>query len=308
MATSRVSMSALTTIRLKELVRVAKVMRAHGEVLNPLAWLKVLASLLSGGKSKGAPKPYRSLTYPSLTYHLDRCGVLATDDQVHAQIAATTAWLEDLRKDGRPFRPVMSADTIGRELGITDEIREAAEAWNIGVYGGSPKARANAKKERDRQRKAIKRRSQGAVSRKDYEAKSLSRTKPWCAERMSRAAWYRKRQSNGQAHVRQVRRETSPARQYRNGETSPAQQYLIKDENASARSPLEALGSSERSVDAAELQTTTSPQFRVLVISHNQDKNTEVVVKTSPLFGCCVEDCVTITRPALAECLSNGRG
>lgn len=46
-------------------------------------------------------------------------------------------------------------------------------------------------KERDRERDTKRRRDKGAIDRVTYEAKSLSRTKPWEAMGISRASWYR---------------------------------------------------------------------------------------------------------------------
>jgi hypothetical protein len=45
--------------------------------------------------------------------------------------------------------------------------------------------------ERERQNK--ERRAAGAMLRAEYEANSLSRTRPWDAEGISRATWYRRR-------------------------------------------------------------------------------------------------------------------
>ena len=76
----------------------------------------------------------------------------------------------------------MSPDEIGRLLGITDAVREAAEAYTLGTYGGSPEARAEAAQKRDRTRKTIERRTAGIIPRDQWEAKSVSRQKPWLAE------------------------------------------------------------------------------------------------------------------------------
>src|SRR5690606_8887235 len=59
----------------------------------------------------------------------------------------------------------------------------------------------NAKRERDRQRSEKKRRAQGATVRAEYEAKSLSATKPWEAEGISRRTWYRRNSGTGASRV-----------------------------------------------------------------------------------------------------------
>jgi hypothetical protein len=65
-------------------------------------------------------------------------------------------------------------------------------------------------------------RFQQTRTREEYLAASKSRLKPWAAEGISRATYYRR---NETSPVRQVRPgETSPVRQVRPGETSPVRQ------------------------------------------------------------------------------------
>jgi hypothetical protein len=49
------------------------------------------------------------------------------------------------------------------------------------------------RKARDRQRKRLAR--PGAKPRAEYEGQSLSKLKPWKAEGISRAQWYRRRRA-----------------------------------------------------------------------------------------------------------------
>ena len=70
----------------------------------------------------------------------------------------------------------------------------------IGAIDFGRAARAKRRKERDRLRKAKQRRDRGKPTRKQYEEQSISRTKPWLDEGISRASWYRR-----QRGVRQVR-------------------------------------------------------------------------------------------------------
>ena len=51
------------------------------------------------------------------------------------------------------------------------------------------------RRELDRARQAQKRRTNGAVPRKVYEMQAVSRTKPWEEQGISRATWYRQRET-----------------------------------------------------------------------------------------------------------------
>lgn len=243
-------LATIISIRLDELPRVAAALARHGEIIPPGPWLAVICNCLAAAETRPTrtPRPYRSLSYSAITYHLGRCGVAADDDAIHRQIEEMRAWGESLARDGRPWRPLMSADHVGRVLGITDPVREEARAWNLGTYGGTPAARAKAKRERDKMKKQIARRTAGAMSRQEYEGKSLSRSKPWESEGISRRTWYARR--NGQGHVC-----TSPAL-HKSGapEHKPLHKSgapeLDKGPNASSGSPLEACGSNRRPVMA----------------------------------------------------------
>jgi hypothetical protein len=208
-----VSLSALVTLRLNELPRVATVMTAHGEILDPVPWAHVIANALAAGekaRDQKTPRPFRSLNYASLTYHLGRCGIVATDGEIAAEIASTRAWRKALAEDGRPWRPLLAADKVGALLGITDAVREASEAWNVGTFSGSRTGRAKAKKERKMQRQTQKRRSDGVMKRTEYEGQSLSKAKPWEAEGISRATWYARREKTVAEPLKQLPRTREP--------------------------------------------------------------------------------------------------
>lgn len=87
------------------------------------------------------------------------------------------------------------ADKIAWKLRVTAAERTALALRTIGAIDQTPAERAAAAKERRRARAQQRRREKGAQNRAEYEAKSLSRAKPWQAAGMSRAAWYRARQS-----------------------------------------------------------------------------------------------------------------
>jgi hypothetical protein len=198
---SAISLRRRAAIMLAQLYRVAYVQRANGEILASAPWLKVLANVLSSvpaaydGDRRGCSAPaFIGLSVATLTQAATRCGLDVTLDEIKAQVADTGEWRALLSKQRGIVRfSIMRADKIGELLGVTDEIRAEAQAWNLGTYGGSRQSREKARKERDRMRKERRRREDGA---KDH-AHSLSRLQPWKEKGISRRTWERRRAKAG---------------------------------------------------------------------------------------------------------------
>ena len=72
------------------------------------------------------------------------------------------------------------------------ETRQVLGITMIGAYDADKRERRRRRKERNRQSKETQRRQRGAKLRSEYEAKSISRSKPWVAEGISRRTWYRR--------------------------------------------------------------------------------------------------------------------
>jgi hypothetical protein len=87
------------------------------------------------------------------------------------------------------------ADKLGARLNLTNAERQRLRIRTIGAVDKTKAERLAECKERkrkaDRLRRQQRRRTTGARPRAEYEANSLSRSKPWAALGMSRAAWYR---------------------------------------------------------------------------------------------------------------------
>lgn len=83
------------------------------------------------------------------------------------------------------------ADTLAWRLHLIDIDRTTLRITTIGSVDVAKKDRDQRRKEQARLRKQQIRQAKGAKPRTQYEATSISRTKPWEALRMSRAAWYR---------------------------------------------------------------------------------------------------------------------
>jgi len=93
--------------------------------------------------------------------------------------------VEEARCTSRPRTP----DGWARALGLKYERRQFIGITTIGAIDVNKRERARLRKLRRRQREEGHRRALGARS----QLESLSRTKPWKAEGMSRRTWYRRR-------------------------------------------------------------------------------------------------------------------
>ena len=132
-------------------------------------------------------------------------------------------------------------------LGVTDEIRSEAKAWNIGTFGGSPEQRAKARKERQRRRDQDRRNNAGCKSRKEYERNSINHAKPWEGEGISRATWYRRGKRGDRLagtspitpnKVRQVRVRQVQVHPIKDRETGPIAANIIDTQTDAAASGL----------------------------------------------------------------------
>jgi hypothetical protein len=86
----------------------------------------------------------------------------------------------------------LSADNLARFLDVKYAQRQALRLTTIGSVDVKKRARKELLKLRKRRALERKRRASGVRARTEYEAHSLSRTQPWRALGMSRAAWYRR--------------------------------------------------------------------------------------------------------------------
>jgi hypothetical protein len=89
------------------------------------------------------------------------------------------------------------ADRLAEILGLEFADRQRLAIRTIGAVDKTRLERQLIRKERkreqDRIKVAIKRRKRGAISREEYLAESLSRSRPWERDGISKATWYRRR-------------------------------------------------------------------------------------------------------------------
>jgi hypothetical protein len=99
-------------------------------------------------------------------------------------------------------RKHLSADNLARFLGVTYEQRRALGLTTIGSVNVRKRARQELRKRANRLIQERKRRALGARP----QSQSLSRTKPWREEGMSRRSWYRRNKAR-----RKIDTVSSPA-------------------------------------------------------------------------------------------------
>jgi len=105
----------------------------------------------------------------------------------------TEADAEAIIEEARTTHRHMTADRLARWLGLTYEVREKIGITTIGSIDVNKNERWARRKEQNRLSKERRRRDQGAEPRPEYLAKSLSRTRPWQAQGISRRTWERRR-------------------------------------------------------------------------------------------------------------------
>jgi hypothetical protein len=101
------------------------------------------------------------------------------------------------RVTARPIR--WRADKLAQRLHLTEAERRRLRICTIGSIDVTKAERKLARKLRQRQRDRARRRARGAKPRTEYEATSVNRTKPWLALGISRATWYRTRETSASA-------------------------------------------------------------------------------------------------------------
>jgi hypothetical protein len=90
---------------------------------------------------------------------------------------------------------------LAARLNLTEAERQRLGITTIGAIDLPKAERTKRRKHEARLRDQRRRRARGGKTRHEYEAKSLSRTKPWAALGISRRTWYRL----GKPAVAQVR-------------------------------------------------------------------------------------------------------
>jgi hypothetical protein len=119
--------------------------------------------------------------------------------RIPAWLSLWAPWMNDApeltaKVLSKPLR--WSADKLGAKLGLTDADRTRLKIFTIGAIDCSKAQRGRRRTKAKENRRVAKRRAAGAVARAEYEAESLSKTKPWETLGISRRTWERRRAKN----------------------------------------------------------------------------------------------------------------
>jgi hypothetical protein len=166
-----------------------------------MTWLKVIANTLSSapeGKHRENLEKDRKVRWwygidaLSLEKAARDCGLEYTQKQIaEALEEALASWRAN------PAQKPLGPYDIARMLGVTKETRRATKSSMVFAVDESKQDRDDYRRERKRQHSEEARRKNGAIPRAEYEANSLSRTKPWEALGISRRTWERRQSRNG---------------------------------------------------------------------------------------------------------------
>jgi hypothetical protein len=114
-----------------------------------------------------------------------RLGVTLPD----GELEATVRYVQ--RRELRKFL----ASTLGEHLQLTDDERTVLHITTIEAHNITPAERRRRRREMKIVKQRERRRAQGVKPRVVYEQNSLTRTKPWEAQGISRTTWYRRRRN-----------------------------------------------------------------------------------------------------------------
>lgn len=107
--------------------------------------------------------------------------------------------LRDVAAEAIDKNWMFRADPLGKRLHLSFAERSFLGLRTIGCYDVSRAKRARMAKQRrrdrDRARKAAKRRARGVIPRSQYLAQSLTRAAPWALAGISRRTWERRRKA-----------------------------------------------------------------------------------------------------------------
>ena len=131
----------------------------------------------------------------------------ADPKRIRTWMAAYAPWMpEDQSNEliryvlAKPLR--WRADTLAREMNLTEAERRRLNIRSIGAVDMTKEERKQRRRLEQRQRtrrnrqERARRRGRQVKLRGEYEASSINRTKPWLALGISRATWYRTRETS----------------------------------------------------------------------------------------------------------------
>lgn len=184
-----------------EAKRLLSFKKSNGVLFNRVDALKAFAFIRSSAPSgwlkfnKKKAFKWWELDAVSLKDDARLAGIDAHDDEIDEALSQVVKWRA--RYGSRQIRGA----TLGRLLELCNDERAELRITAILSKDDTVESKHERRKDGWRTRKAAMRRADGRMPRAEYESESLSKTKPWLSEGISRATWYR----------RQAKAETSPS-------------------------------------------------------------------------------------------------
>ena len=120
-------------------------------------------------------------------------------ERMHGEIEVWAPWMSKQEGEGMVSNVVRlpvqwrmaNKVTLGKRLNLADNERTRAKAWSIMPVDVSEEELKERRRERERIRKALKRREERAKPRKIYEGEGATKNEPWKALGISRRTYYR---------------------------------------------------------------------------------------------------------------------
>lgn len=195
--------------RLAELYRLAQHRREYGVAIDEAPWACALAATLQAASRgpyrvrKGAVSTWRGLDVQELAEAMRKSGfpALGLVDLAGEAGDCLRLVIDRIERAKRSARHREArGDKLGRWIRLTSEERifcRITSMLAIDETEDERKARnAETKRERDRNRQRAQR-ARKHISREQYEAGSLGKSKPWEAEGVSRATYFRRSRKAG---------------------------------------------------------------------------------------------------------------
>lgn len=173
-------------IRLTELIRSHHWRTQYNVEIKPDAWLFVTCHALAPLKEREG-----GLDLFHLKEFANRHNMALPDDDA---MVATIHEVCGYRARHPKFRG-LCAKTAGKMLEITADERWRCRITTMDPIDETRAERKSLQRQSDRERKERERRAKGVTPRAEYEAASLSQTKPWLAMDISRRTWERRRKA-----------------------------------------------------------------------------------------------------------------
>jgi hypothetical protein len=210
------------TIRQEAAIRLGEIARLHhwrtkyGVEIDQNKWLFVICHTLAPLKEREG-----GLDLFHVNEFLRRHRMPLRDDDAKVKTIHNVC---DYRK-ALPQLRNLSRTTATKMLDVTADERWRNTIKTMDAVDETPEQRKSLRLQTDRERKERERRAKGVKTRQEYEATSLSSTKPWLELGIGRRTWERRRAKaadsvpvqtmSGQVPIRQsaLQRDDSPVRQ-----------------------------------------------------------------------------------------------